>query len=71
MSTTRTSSFDSVASEAVAAPFLRATVRDMIPGSGPSSCIAFLSVSIACGFGFPNNESPLMFTSCRWFLNTF
>ncbi len=39
-----------------------ATVREMMPGTGPSSCIAFLKVSMAEGLCLPNREMPLMFT---------
>ena len=34
-----------------------------LPGMGPSSCIAFLSVSMASGFAFPRSDMPLMLTS--------
>ncbi len=39
-----------------------ATVKEMIPGTGPSSCIAFLRVSMADGLCLPSNEIPFMLT---------
>ena len=39
-----------------------ATVSEMMPGTGPSSCMALRNVSMAEGLCLPSNEIPLMFT---------
>ena len=40
-----------------------ATANEIMPGTGPSSCMAFLSVSMAAGLAFPSRDMPLMLTS--------
>ena len=49
--------------EGCCSSFRRATVNEIMPGTGPSSCMAFLRVSMAEGLALPNKDIPLMLTN--------
>ena len=40
-----------------------ATDNEIMPGTGPSSCMAFLRVSMAAGLALPSRDIPLMLTN--------